>query len=173
MEEKSPRNRSSVRIFKVLLFMVGLFYTGEIAISFHYYPQIWGSFLHLGNSKILVTVWSLILDYALTALLYVAIIYQLFRLLGFVTKGDPFNQNSPRRIRRIAYCTFGMAAVNVSTDLARSLTLAGLPSLGFWPNTMNIFLRGTRAVLFGIGILIIAVVLEAGVKLQQDQNLTV
>jgi hypothetical protein len=38
---------------------------------------------------------------------------------------------------------------------------------------MNIFLRGTRAVLFGIGILIIAVVLEAGVKLQQDQNLTV
>jgi hypothetical protein len=33
--------------------------------------------------------------------------------------------------------------------------------------------RGTQTALFGIGILIIAFVLEVGVQLQQDQNLTV
>ena len=64
------------------------------------------------------------LGHGLIKLLYLLIVYQLFRLLGLIKKGDPFNQESPKRIRSIAYYTFGMAAINVIMELESVLTIA-------------------------------------------------
>jgi hypothetical protein len=116
---------------------------------------------------------SFFLNSALTCLLYLLIIYQLFRLLGLIHKGDPFNPDSPKRIRLIAYYTFSMAAVNALLSSVRTITMSGFPFPSFWPSLTNFLLRGTQTVLFGIGILIMAFVLEVGVRLRQDQNLTV
>jgi len=172
-ENKSLRNRSSVRVFKVLLIVVGLTYAVGFGLSLFSFPQIWGPLFHPERLSMLITNLSLFLNSVLTCLLYLLIIYQLFRLLGLINKGDPFNQESPKRIRRIAYYTFGMAAINAVLDSVRTIATHGFPFPSFWPSLTNFLVRGTQTALFGIGILIIAFVLEVGVQLQQDQNLTV
>ena len=172
-EEKSLSHRSSVRVFKMLLVVVGLTYAVGFGLSLFHFPQVFGDLFHPENSTMLIANLSIFLDGALTCLLYLLVIHQLFRLLGLIKKGDPFNQESPKRIRRIAYYTFGMAAINAVLDSVRTVAMHGFPFPSFWPSLTSFLLRGTQTVLFGIGILIIAVVLEVGVRLQQDQNLTV
>jgi hypothetical protein len=172
-EERSFRNRSSVRVFKTLLIVVGLTYAFGFVMSLFTFPQIWGPLFHPERPSTLIMNLCLFLDHTFTCLLYVLIIFQLFRLLGLIKKGEPFNQESPKRIRRIAYYIFAMAAVNSVLDSVRTIVMHGFPFPSFWPSLTSFLLRGTQMVLLGIGILIIAFVLEVGVRLQQDQNLTV
>lgn len=172
-EAQFLRSRSSVRVFKVLLIIVGLTYAVGFGMSLFYFPQIWGPLFHPENPSMLIMNLCILLNSTLTCLVYLLIIHQLFRLLGLINKGDPFNQESPKRIRRIAYYTFSMAAINAVLDSVRTIVTHGFPFPSFWPTLTNFLLRGTQTVLFGIGILIIAFVLEVGVQLQQDQKLTV
>jgi hypothetical protein len=172
-EEKSLGSRPSVRFFTVLLAVVGLIYAFFFILSLYNFPRIWGPLYHPGVPRLQIMNLSMFLNGALSGLLYLVIIYQLYRLLGLIKKGDPFNQESPRRIRRIAYYTFGMAAINAVGESVRHISSLGFSAPYFWESMTSFLLRAAQTVLFGLGILIIAYVLEVGVRLQQDQNLTV
>jgi hypothetical protein len=172
-EERPLRNRSSVGVFKVLLTVVALVYAFFFVLALFEFPEVWGPLLHPEVPRFLISNLSMLINSALTGVLYLVIIYQLYRLIGLITRGDPFNQESPKRIRRIAYYTFGMAAINTVGESVRHISLLGFSSPNFWLSMTSTLLRGAQTVLFGVGILIIAFVLDVGVKLQQDQNLTV
>ena len=172
-EDESLRNRPAVRFFKVLLVAVGFTYAIGFGLSIYYFPRVLGDLFHPENSTMLIANLTIFLDGAVSCLLYLLIIYQLFRLLGLIKKGDPFNQGSPKRIRSIAYYTFGLAAINAVLDSVRTIAMHGFPFPSFWPNLTSFLLRGTQTILFGIGILIVAFVLEVGVRIQQEQNLTI
>jgi hypothetical protein len=173
-DEKSLGNRPSVGVFKVLLTVVALVYAFFFVLALVEFPQVWGpKFLHPEVPRVLISNLSMFLNSALTGVLYLVIIYQLYRLIGLITRGDPFNQESPKRIRRIAYYTFGMAAINTVGESVRHISIPGFSSPNFWLSMTSTLLRGAQTVLFGVGILIIAFVLDVGTKLQQDQNLTV
>jgi hypothetical protein len=171
----SLREHSSARFFTGLLFAVGLTYVITFVLSLLYFPQVRDRIFHPLSLAMLIRALIDFLGHSLTKLLYLLIAYQIFRLLGLIKKGDPFNQESPKRIRRFAYYTFGIAAINVVRELESVLTIAkqGFPYWGFWLNLISFLLKVSETVFFGLGILIIAVVLEEGVKLQQDQKLTV
>ena len=173
-KEKSLRNRPPVRVFKVLLTVVSLIYAFFFILSLYTFTQIWGPPFHPEIPRFLIMNLSMFMNSVLTGLLYVVIIYQLIRLLGLIINGEPFNQESPKRIRRIAYCTFGMAAINAVAELTRHITMSSsISSKEFWIVIVSFILRAAQTVLLGLGILIIAFVLEVGVRLQQDQSLTI
>lgn len=170
--ELSLRSRSSVRVFRVLLTIVGIIYLIGFGLSLFYFPQVWGPMFHPENPRMLIMNISIFLNSALTCLIYVLIIFQLFRLLSLINKDNPFSYESPKRIRKVAYYTFAMATTNALLDSVRTIVTHGF-SFPSWPNLTSFLLRGIQTVLFGLGILIIAFVLEVGVQLQQDQRLTV
>jgi hypothetical protein len=171
----SLRERSSARFFTGLLLVVGLNYAIAFVLSLFCFPQFRDQIFHPLSLAILIRALIDFLGYSLIKLLYLLIAYQLFRLLGLIKKGDPFNPESPKRIRSIAYYTFGMVAINAVRELESVLTIAkqGFPYWDFWLNLISFLLKESEIVFFGLGILIIAVVLEVGVRLQQDQSLTV
>jgi pilus assembly protein TadC len=171
--EKPLRNRSSVRFFKVLLTVVALAYLFCFGLSLHFFPQIWSSPFHPENPRFLIMNLSVFFDGVLTGLLYLAIIYQIYRILSLIKRGEPFSEENPKRIRKIAYCTFGLAAVNAIAESVRHISMHGVADPYFWPSMTQFLQRAVQTVLFGTGILIVGFVLEVGVALKQDQDLTV
>lgn len=171
----SLREHASVRFFTGLLIVVGLTYAIVFVLSVLYFPQVRDRIFHPLSLAMLIGALIDFLGHTLTKLLYLLIAYQLLRLLGLIKKGDPFNPESPKRIRSIAYYTFGMAAIKVVRELESVLTIAkwGFPYWDFWMNLISFLLGVSETVFFGLGIMIIALVLEVGVRMQQDQNLTV
>jgi hypothetical protein len=177
MAKNIPMKELSLsRIFKWLLIFFGIIYAAAFVLSLLCFPQFREHIFHPYTLAMLIGALIHFLGYSLTKLFYLLIVYQLFRLLGVIKKGDPFNPKSPKRIRSIAYYTFGMAAIKAVTELESVLTIIanqGFPYPEFWPNLMSFLLVVSEIVFFGLGIFIIAIVLEAGVRLQQDQRLTV
>lgn len=172
----SLRERSLARIFKGLLIFFGLIYATAFVLTVLYLPQVWDRIVHPASLAMLRSSLIDFLGHSLPRLFYLLIVYHLFRLLGLLNKGDPFSPESPKRIRTIAYYIFGMAAITTGWELESVLTIIanqGFPYPEFWPNLISFLLNVSETVFFGLGIFIIAIVLEAGVRLQQDQRLTV
>ncbi|MGZ4886383.1 MAG: DUF2975 domain-containing protein [Candidatus Aminicenantales bacterium] len=109
-------------------------------------------------------------DNVLTGPFYFFIAYCIFRLIKLISRGEPFSPANPRYIRRIGYAVLGLAGIHV---IAAGLFEFTAPEVALGDSLIRILYGGLSTVLLGFGILVIARVLEAGVKLQQDQNLTV
>lgn len=102
--------------------------------------------------------------------LYFFIGWGILKLITLVSRGEPFSPASPRYIRKIGYAVLGLAAVNAVVDVLAWLTWGmDFLSRGFVWALCSVL----STVLLGFGFLVIARVLEVGVRLQQDQDLTV
>jgi len=162
--DQAAKRSPVVKIFLGLIFVLGAFccyVAGASLVRLLHKP--WKN----------VSPWvnlSLWLDALLTALISLVILYQLFRLVQMVAKGDPFSPENPRRIRRVAYAVL---AISVSNIAFRTLNHYFLNRGAEWWMGMNVLIKGVERAFFILGLLIIAKLLDTGVRLQQDQNLTV
>jgi len=111
-----------------------------------------------------------LLDRVLTGPLYFFIAYSIFKLIGFISRGEPFSPASPRHIRRIGYAVFGLALLHAA---AAAISRSGSPALYYPDSIFRALYSGLSALLLGFGFLVIAKVIEVGVALKQDQDLTV
>ncbi|OGD23393.1 MAG: hypothetical protein A2Y69_09030 [Candidatus Aminicenantes bacterium RBG_13_59_9] len=111
-----------------------------------------------------------VLDNLLAGPLYFFIAISIFKLISVISRGESFCPASPRHIRRIGYAVFGLALVHA---IAGAIYEFNAPEVDFSDSIIRILHGGLSTVLLGFGFLVIARVLEAGVRLQQDQNLTV
>jgi hypothetical protein len=103
--------------------------------------------------------------------IYFFIAYCLFKLIYLIAHSEPFSPSSPRYTRRIAYAVFFLFLINAVTSAIIEFTAAEIVvSEAIF---RILFPGGLIALLLGFGFLVIAGVLEVGVKLQQEQNLTV
>jgi len=115
---------------------------------------------------------SFLLEFGLAGPVYFFIGYYIFRLLDLAISGESFNPATPRHVRRIAYAVFILALINaVANALSSELTVFSWAS--FLGTALRLLYGGLTKLLLGFGFLVIARVIEAGVRLQQDQNLTV
>ncbi len=169
-KDLTSKDALTVGVYKMLVFVLALFYAaGLVGIIFsilHDLPKRvrgaeWSFFGQIANS---IGTW-------LTAFIYLLVLYQLYRLLLKVVKGDPFNPDNPRRIRRVAYGAFAIAAANMIHEVV--WILGPFTNMSLWEVLFWAVYRTAQMALFGLGILIIAKVLETGVRLQQEQNLTI
>ena len=106
----------------------------------------------------------------LTGLIYFFIAYSIFKLINLISHGEPFSPASPRHIRRIACAVFGLAIINATVSAIYEFTS---PEVHASEAVVRVLYGGLSTLLLGFGFLVIARVLEVGVRLQQDQNLTV
>ena len=89
-----------------------------------------------------------------------------------IKQGKIFIPENPSRIRRIAYAIFLWAPIEIlfygvmfrgfPVNMAPLIPISGMP--------IRVFLE---LIFFGLAILVIAEVFQRGVKLQQEQDLTV
>jgi hypothetical protein len=120
-----------------------------------------------------VTSWGqmrYLLDKVLVGPIYFFIAYSIFKLIGLISRGECFNPTSPRHIRRIGYGVFCLALFYMMSATIGEFTA---PEVNISDSILRLLYGGLTTVLLGFGFLVIARVLEAGVRLQQDQNLTV
>lgn len=111
--------------------------------------------------------------YALAiGILALAWIWQLRMLLRRVRDGRPFARENPGRIRKVAFLMIAAAPLNSLWDwwLGKSyLHYVSLPS----PSFVRTMLPYWEAIILGLIILLIAQVFDEGVKMQEEQELTV
>lgn len=149
-----------------LLILYGLFFiNGAVAFATLLLPPVafkpfWG----------LADEIKIFLDQVLTGPAYFYIAYCVFKLIGLVSNGEPFSPSCPRYIRRIGYAVFCLGLFH-----ATAAAMSGNGQLPFhYPDSVIRGLySGLSALLVGFGFLAIAKVIEVGVSLKQDQDLTV
>lgn len=111
-----------------------------------------------------------LIDKVMTAPVYFFIAFLIFKLIGSISRGEPFSPSSPRHIRRIGYAVFVLALLHAA---AAAISENGVPALHYPDSIIRALYSGLSAVLVGFSFLVIAKVLEVGVALKQDQDLTV
>jgi hypothetical protein len=112
----------------------------------------------------------MLLERVVTGPLYFYIAWRIFRLIGLVSRGESFSPASPRHIRGIGYGVFGLTLVNAA---AAAILELNSPQVHVSDSLIRILYGGLSTLLLGFGFLVIAKVIEAGVALKQEQDLTV
>ncbi len=124
----------------------------------------------LAEEKGMIYAGSLYLASLLTAGIFLWIIYHLRKIITTVEQGNPFEKENPSWIRRIAYGVF----VWMPLQIFSKIMLKGLSEAVRADNFFDLLLRDFMMPVFlGTAILVIARVFETGVRLQQDQSLTI
>ena len=173
MKEKTLwKDLSSVRVFKLLLLaMLVVYVVGFTVFMVSHVPAEIRQ-LSTQPAESSSAGWSFLVQNILLTLIYFFILYNLYGLLVMVAKGEPFHPSNPKRIRCVAYAAFAIFCVNGAA--AFLLTRSGFSPNLAWSNLFSELLgKGLWTALFGVGILVIAKVFEAGLALKQDQDLTV
>jgi hypothetical protein len=149
-----------------LLILYGAVFIGSISFLASAFP----SFVHGTFGAAFWAEFRALLDKVLTGPIYFFIAYCIFKLIALVSRGEPFSPESPRHIRRIAYSVFGLGLISIITTMIVDLTQ---PGARVTDAVVRVLYGGLGTALLGFGFLVIARVLKVGVRLQQDQNLTV
>ncbi len=120
---------------------------------------------------------SIVLPFLIIVLL---IVYQLRLFLGSVKQGRPFDRENPKRIRRIGYLVFVLGPLTGIWNWVMSMKYMHQISL---PGTSLAINKGSKLlvnietdqhlILLGLLILLIAQIFDEGVKMQEEQDLTV
>jgi hypothetical protein len=163
------KHELSVIIFMVFLFICWL----GLAYSFvRVFLGVAGEIPKLHTTSFKYLMIDIYFDPFLKRLIFLWILIQLQGIVLAIARKDPFNARNPARIKKIAWGAFAYAIGEILYDVYWSHWLQG-QSVG--PGDLIYFLRGDvgRMILIGVGILIIAKAFKMGIKLQEDQNLTV
>ena len=165
-----PRVTAEVKALRITLITMLILY-GLVFISFAFTlarAPSRSAMVTLG-----VTSWGQIrylLDKVLVGPIYFFIAYSIFKLIGFISRGECFSPTSPKYIRRIGCGVFGLALLYTMSATIGEFTA---PEVNISDSILRLLYGGLTTFLLGFGFLVIARVLEVGVRLQQDQNLTV
>ncbi|MGA2361299.1 MAG: DUF2975 domain-containing protein [Candidatus Aminicenantales bacterium] len=167
----SPTVKALRIVLITLLILYGLVFISAFTIMLTVSPSL----VHRASDAGFRLDLRVLLDFGLAGPVYFFICYCIFRLLGSITRGEPFSPASPRHIRGIAYAVFVLVLIHaVGTALSSTGTDPAVFSWALFSETAIRVLYGSLStMLLGFGFLVIAKVLETGVKLQQDQDLTV
>jgi Na+/melibiose symporter-like transporter len=106
----------------------------------------------------------------LSEAVFLWIIYHLRKLLKTVEQGNPFERRNPVWIRHIAYgFLFWIPFQVIETIMSKGISYTF--KTDYWVGVL--FFKIMLPLFIGMVILVIARVFEAGVRMQQDQSLTI
>jgi len=170
MTDKNPiKIAAVVKALRITLFTLLILY-GLVFISRVFALIVFLPNLAMGASH--ASFWSWIRSFlgAAAGPIYFSIAYAIFKLIALIFRGEPYSPASPRYIRRIGYAVFGLALLNALVAAILELTA---PEVHIPEVIVRVLYGGLGTLLLGFGFLVIARVLEVGVSLKQDQDLTV
>jgi hypothetical protein len=108
--------------------------------------------------------WFLVIGILIWLLAYI------YQLIKSISGGEPFGSRNPRRVRRIAYGALALASVVFLEELLRYMVVPSAQLRTFLYNLMGVPMW---AGFFGFTLLVICRVFEEGLRLKQDENLTI
>lgn len=149
-----------------LLALYGVVFFNCALLLIRWFPAV-----KMGTPDAAFYVWiRVFLGKVLAGPFYLVIGLSIFKLIGLISRGEPFSLSSPRHIRRIGYAIFGLALINATVHAIELLThpFVRMPEV-----IVQVAYSGLATLLLGFGFLVIAKVIEVGVALRQDQNLTI
>jgi len=165
----------ALRIVLITLVVVyGMVLVGCLVFMARFFPSL----AKLPSGLTFLGTVSFLFDRFLPGVIYFFIAYGIFKLISLISRGEPFSPASPRYIRRIGYAVLCLAGVNAIVNAIAAFTsptgLLSRPGILLLSKPVILALcGGLSTLLLGFGFLVIAKVLEAGVALKQDQDLTV
>ncbi|HVP90812.1 MAG TPA: DUF2975 domain-containing protein [Terriglobales bacterium] len=170
--QKTPKAAPAVKAVRItlitLLILYGLvFVSGAVAFAVLVLPPF-----ALRPCPALWDEIKVVVDKVLTGPVYFYIAYCIVKLIGLVSRGEPFSPASPRYIRRIGYAVFVLAFLHAAASAIGEFNTPGV-SVNIAAAVLRILYTGLSPLLVGFGFLVIAKVIEVGVALKQDQDLTV
>jgi hypothetical protein len=126
---------------------------------------------HFGIGSLVGTILLFLVSMVIWAI-FLWIVWHLRKLMHSMKEGKTFIPDNPARIRKIGYAVLLWAPIEVIFygSILRSVAWKIKPLLSLSGMPLRIFLE---MVFFGLAILVIAEVFDRGVKLQQEQDLTV
>jgi len=124
----------------------------------------------LVEEKGLIYAGSMYFAVLLSEAVFLWIIYHLRKLLKTVEQGNPFEKRNPVWIRHIAHGFFFWIPFQViETIMSKGISYTF--KTDYWVGVL--FFKIMLPLFIGMVILVIARVFEAGVRMQQDQSLTI
>jgi len=94
----------------------------------------------------------------------------IYRLIKSITTGEPFGPSNPRRVRKVAYGVLALASVTFLEQSLQFIMRPYVPLKSLFYHLMGVPMW---AACFGLALLVIARVFEEGLRLKQDENLTI
>ena len=170
IENSVPQMRAKVKALGIVLITLLVLYGLVSVVSLVFLVRMFPSIVSQPSGAPFWGMIRVIFDRILPGAVYFFIAYCVFKLISLISRGEPFSPSSPRHIRRIGYAVFCLAFINATVNAVSEFT---------WPGFLvseamvRILYSGLSTLLLGFGFLVIARVIEVGVRLQQDQNLTV
>lgn len=165
-----PTVSTEVKALRIVLITLLVLYGVVSVYSVYSLARVVPSLVNLPSGTPFLGILSVTCHRVLPGFIYAFIAFNIFKLIGLISHGEPFSPASPRYIRGIGYAVFCLAAARAVVDAINALT----PPVNFLSGAVIWDLgSGLSTLLLGFGFLVIARVIEAGVRLQQDQNLTV
>jgi len=170
-DKKATRVAPVVKALRIVLITLLILY-GLVFISFT--AALVGTLIRSPLPPSGAVLWDeirVLLEKILTTPFYFFIAYCIFKLIALISRGESFSPASPWHIRRIGYAVFGLALLHIAAAAIYEFTAPEVVAV--LNSVIRTLYGGLSTLLLGFGFLVIAKVLEVGVRLQQDQNLTV
>ncbi len=161
---------TEVQALRIVLITLFFLYAVVSVVSLYYLVRVVPYIVRDPSGAPFISIIRTLCDRVLPGVIFFFIAYSILRLIRLISRGEPFNPASPRFIRWIGYAVFGLAIVNAIVD---SVKIVFTPQELLSKPAIWALCGFLSTLLLGFGFLVIARVLELGVRLQQDQNLTV
>ena len=169
-EKNMPSVASVLKALRLVLIVFIILYGGVFAACISFLITTFPAF-NMHVSQAFFWGWiRIFLGRVLTGTIYFFVVWSIFKLIGLAKRGEFYSPPTPRHIRRIGHAVFGLAVIGATVFAINELTSPGVRVAEAIIQTLYTNL-GT--LLLGLGFLVIAKVLETGVRLQQEQDLTV
>jgi hypothetical protein len=156
-------------VLVILLALYGMPSVGSLVFMARVFPSLAHSpygFPFWGGVKF-------VFDWLLPGIIYFFIAYYIFKLIRLISRGEPFSSQSPRYIRRIGYAVLWLAAVDAVVNAISVFATITILMDAISKPVFSAIRSILSTLLLGFGFLVIAKVLEVGVSLKHDQDLTV
>ncbi len=164
---------AEVKALRVVLFVLMAVYGLVVVLSLLFVAKVFPLIMEHPSGTSFLSLMGMVrvlFDRVLPGVVFFFIGWGIYRLIALVSHGEAYSSATPRLIRKIGFAVLGLAGVNAVVDALAWLTWRmDLFSGGFVWALCNLL----STALLGFGFLVIARVLEVGVGLKQDQDLTV
>jgi membrane protease YdiL (CAAX protease family) len=172
-EDKVKTKKRSRRIWEVCIFYLafGILCLANVAYYAHGFFTLPGAIKLIAAhdplaSSIVVSriAWFLVIG------ILIWLLAGIYRLIKSITTGEPFGPSNPRRVRKVAYGVLALASVTFLEQSLQFIMRPYVPLKSLFYHLMGVPMW---AAFFGLALLVIARVFEEGLRLKQDENLTI
>jgi Protein of unknown function (DUF2975) len=157
-----------IRIFNIAFWLVAL---ANLAYYGHSLVRMPGVVkMVTGPDPFAAYIISARLSWFLVIGILIWLLTHIYQLIRSISKKGPFDAGNPRRVRKVAYGALMLALVVLLSEISNYLLMPAATLKMLLYNLMGVPMW---AATFGLALLVVARVFEEGLRLKENENLTI